>query len=449
MRVLRLLAVLLCLAAARPAGAEDPPPIPSGLAGEALQKEAKRWLADLQAASFTDRERARRGLKRYASQLQDLLESALEDPDPEVRRTCQELLEQAGVLSRTDAANDDDVPVGDFAALSQVTWRIDGMSAADAFARFGEAHGGVFVLPSTHAARKVSVDVDGAPYFTALAELLRAADLEMRHPFDRGGKATLEARVVDQGEPAPPVPWTAVGPIQVRVTEVVTKRLLGTHAPPSFVLKLDIWWAPAVQVNQLSMPRIVKAEDAAGRAYVAPSAASTTYGLGAGTYARTVDVALRPQGTTVGDRLASAELDLRLQMRHDPATVTLDDASTLPADRQWEGVDEDAPEKEGLITFRSLECQPKGSTNWVAEIVAHLSGDLPQQTAQVTLVGADGERHAMHVGGGRTQSADGTLHLTARAWQAGKERPTSLALTWFRRQERGKLRFTLKDVPLK
>ena len=93
----------------------------------------------------------------------------------------------------------------------------------------------------------------------------------MPKAFDRAGVGKL----VPAGD-GPVAPWTAVGPLQVEVTEVTATRPLDSKALPRYVLNLRVQWIPIVQIAQYQTPQLQRAVDAKDDMFVAGPAMSPT-----------------------------------------------------------------------------------------------------------------------------------------------------------------------------
>ena len=80
---------------------------------------------------------------------------------------------------------------------------------------------------------------------------------------------------------------------------------------------------------------------------------------------------------------------------------------------------------------------------WTSRAPASLRDRLPH------VVEKDGRASMLGVYGGRSRAADGTVRIRARAWRGNRGPPPAIRVSWHRREERGSLRFRLKDIPLR
>ena len=415
-----------------PLGAEDEAP--------QLERQVAQWIADLRSDDFAVRDAARKRLKAVAHQARKWLAPALDDPDPEVRRTVRALLGPARIPTPTP------VQIGDFSRLLSVGFDYEDKTAADALADFGRRFGGSFDVPESHAKKRVTVKAENVPYFEGLRTLLVAAELHMAAAFDRAGVAQL---VAARPGVADAVPAVAAGPLWVRVIGRQTTVRFG-HPPPAphYALNLDVWWPPGIQVNQIRSLRVEVARDEKGRPFTSPGR-GMTYGLGQGMFSRTLDVALHPKEAEHGDKLAVLEITVPMRLRHGREVRSTTRTDALPVVLGSKGEPVEKLVADGSVAFRSLATQEGRTRTWIAEVAARLSEDVSRQSAQVSLETASGRHVAMYLATGRSESADGTLHLTARAYNAGEERPKRIALQWFRHEEDGSVRIRFEDIALK
>ncbi len=431
--LLFLLACALSAPVRIPDARADEPQIPPALQGEALRTHVKQWIEDLRSDSFATRQTARHGLQRYGTKARDLLEAVADDEDPEVRRTVRLLL--GGEPTKTAP-----VAPGDLAAIGRVT-----LPASDATLKdLGRQFGGRFEMPDDWTPPESGGEIENEPYFEALRMLLKRADLSMKGPFDGAG----HARLVHRDAEAVVVPQAAAGPVLVRVTEVTSTRALTSTAKPHYSLTLDVWWVPSVAVSQLSTPTVTAAEDTAGNAFRATTKGRVTYGVSPMQSSRSVNVTFQPTTDVFHEKLAKLVVKFPMRIRHVAHTVRFDDIEKLPRCRTKDGKDVE-PGTEGSVELRSFEPVENQTGSWVVELVAVLPKQLARTTAQIFVRWAGGREQRLHVMGGRSHSADGTLNLTGRAYGAGIGKPEAIWVTWFDRESDGELEVVLKDVPLR
>jgi hypothetical protein len=421
----------LCLAAAR---ADEPPA--SGGDPRAL---VLRALEDLRAADFEVRERARRALEAHAASAADLLEARRDDPDPEVRRTVRLLL--AGLGREPVAPEPAPRSLSDVGVVTLALRAPPG----EVLRRIGEPHGARFAdAAELLAGPPIEVALERVPFFAAVAQVLEAAGLSARDPFDPAGRLVLEPR--GDGER---VPEAAAGPLLVRVREVTSTRGLGPEGKRRYALELEILWTPAVHLVTYRTPTGVAGEDPAGRRFTGPGGAAnvTVYGVGVGQRRREVTLPLDPEDPAAEERLAALRFDLPVRLRHDRREVRFVLAGDLPRTLGETGApaEEDAP---GSVTLRRVH-QPDGARGpWVVEASAVFPGETARQSLEAVLETAAGEhRHA--TAGGRSESADGRVDLVGRAYGWSDGPPVAVRVSWFTREEEGTLPFALADVPLR
>ena len=145
-------------------------------------------------------------------------------------------------------------------------------------------------------------------------------------------------------------------------------------------------------------------------------------------------IAVRHAGDVVGDTPRK------------PCFIHAVDAGTpLPCAVDAEG----APAEPDAAVLRVLTLgeERPGSGSWLAEAVVRLP-DGKASTAGLLLVDATGRAVRMHVAAGRVASADGSLHVTGRAWRV-EGPPTGIGLAWFDHEDAATLRVAFEDVPLR
>ncbi len=423
---------------------DDPPPGPGApeeaLGGEALERQVERWIAQLRSDRFEEREAARAGLKAHGLKARAALERAADDPDPEVRRTIQALLEAAPRPGATTLARG-----GDFERLGLISVRYEGCAAREALADLGTRIGARFEVSPGLGETPVRVVRDEAPPFDVLHEILAQAGLWMPRGFADDGSVALEA-----GRPAEPPPRVAAGPIEVRLGEVSVARTLGVAPVRRYALTFEVRWIPLVRLQQYESLRLEVARDAEGRAWTSGLGArgTTTYGVGRGEMARQVTLALSPASEVGPERLAVLQVVLPLRLRHGVVSVQVDDVDALPQARDARGAPV-APGAAGSVVFQSLTQPRESPGQWVAELRARLAEGVEQDSLEPFALAADGAPVRMLVYGGRSRSADGTLHLTARSVGPGAQRPAALGARWLTREDQGTLRLRFEDIPLR
>lgn len=441
-RVLPLFLLLLLLAPPlAPLSADED--TSEELTGEALRDQVKRWIEELRSDTYAVREAARKGLKSHGPKARDLLEAAKDDEDPEVRRTIRTLL-------AADVRPPIRMPVqlvgGRIGQMGLVTLEKREWTVQEAFEALARQIGASFEVPERVRAKPVSIEAQDEPCFAVLRRLLAAVGLRMPRPFDAGGAAKL---VLADGSPVPP--WAAAGPLLVEVTEVSATVTLNARTMPKYALKLSVWWAPSVHVAQYEAPRVEVARDARGRSFKGGPSSSriSRFGVGQSTRSATMLLHVEPTTAEAGLKLDVLEILLPLAaLQHDAVRVSLLDTGRLPIclDPQGEVAEPGADE---TVQFKSLEKSDDGRGYWIADVAATLVDDVAQRTVQAFHVIDDGRLERLWIYGGRSRAADGTVRLTARAHRVGLERPKGLVVKWFRREEAGRLRFRLADVPLR
>lgn len=416
---------------------------PAALAGEALRKRVERWIGELRSDEFEVREAARAGLRQHGSAARDLLEAAKDDEDPEVRRTVRALLSDT---RGNPARPSNPVQAGEIDTLGLVTLVLDDVPLEAALAEVGRQMGARFDVPADAKARRVSHTAKAQPCFAALRAVLEAGGVRMAKTFGATGRVALS-----EADDTPVPPWAAAGPLLVEIVEVSATRALDAVRPPRYALKLRVQWAPLVQVAQYELPRVEAARDEHGAEFkpTAGSRRSVRYGVGQSTRSATVQVHLEPSGSKPAETIATLTVELPIAgLQHDVTRVVLDDASRIPVCLGPDGAEAEPGTNES-VRFHALDKSDDGRSQWVADLSATLLDPVPQRTVQVFMKDAQGRRERLPIYGGRSRSADGTVRLTARAWRSGTAKPAGLVVSWFRREEAGRLRFEFADVPLR
>jgi len=436
--MLRPVFVILCLLAALPAHAEDEP-APEAPAG--VVAEVTAWVKELRSEDFEVREAARRNLLARGLEAREVLEAAQDDPDPEVRRTVR------AVLARAPATNPvDRVRPGDFRGIGRLTVQVKDRPLSEVVERLDEALCAHIEPPEAWLARPVTIDLVDTPCYDILAAIEALTSTRAQQPFDSAGRMLL---VAHDGK-VDAAPRAATGPMQLTVLEVAATRSFGVEAPPRYALKLQLEWAPFVQVQQYERPSIEVARDPTGKRFQ-PSAAmqgTASYGIGTSTKHHTTTVYLEPADTDCQERLGALELRVPMRLRYDVATVVFDDLDRLPVCRGPDGKPRE-PGTDESVQLHGVEQADAGRGPWVVDFTATLLAPGAQQTLEAFLVDADGALQRVGVYGGRSIAADGTMRITGRAYRGATGRPKGLRVGWFRREEEGTLRFRLEDVPLR
>jgi len=420
-----VLALLLALSTVS-AGDEEP-----RTEGE-IRAFVARCLRDLRSSEFDVRERARQGLETYGERARDLLLSAREDADPEVRRTVRLLLDRAGAPLAAPPSPPENLDV-----LGRV--RLEATGGVEVVLRaLGSPYGARFVLPAEYdAPAPLEVKLVDVPFFAALERVAGDAGLVGHQPFDAAGSMVLGVK--PEGEPAP---WAAAGPMRIRVAEVTSVRTLEPPGGRRYVLSLDLHWTPSVQLVTYRLPGEIAAVDAEGRRFRAGAGMhrNTTYGVGTNSRFARLSLHLEPEDEGAAERLSRLAFVLAIRLRYDRGEVTFEalDALELPVAK---GDDE-------RVTLHGVTPPEEGRGPWVVDVTARLNGDVALNSLSVLLDRADGTARAASAGS-RFPSADGRVALSARAYGRWEEPPVAVRVAWFRQEEEGELAFELKDVPLR
>ncbi|MFV1958821.1 MAG: hypothetical protein ACC662_05340 [Planctomycetota bacterium] len=399
------------------------------------------WLDDLSSDAFKVREAARRGLEKWGGEARDLLEGRRDDPDPEVRRTVRRLLVRLG---RPRVAGPSSIR--DFSDLGLVRLHAEDTLRALLLA-VARSQGARIEVPAGKGDAATRIDLDGVPFFDAVAKLAGEAGLAPVGAFDAAGRLRLE-----DASTQPRVPWAGAGPMRVRVAEVTATRVLAPEPERRYVVAFDLDWSPAVQLVSYRTPRILLARDVGGHGFRAGAAlrTNTTWGVSSGALAARMTIPLEPEGKETTERLAELSFELPVRLRHDRRQVrfVVGRNRTLPETRVVAGREGLSPGGEGSVTLRSVGRPDGGRGPWVVELSARLGGGAAAQSLQVLLEGADGTLHRSY-GGSRFPAADGQIELTARTYGRWAEAPVAVRVYWFGAESEGSFVFRLKGVPLR
>jgi hypothetical protein len=437
--------VLMCAGLCPGAQAEDEP------AGSPdVRARVQQWLEDLRSEEYPVRDAARAGLEREGLQARDLLEARKDDPDLEVRATIRALL--ARPAPNTDVRQDPAAAATDIGRVSGV---VPAGTFLDRLEAFGVPFGAVFEWPAlTSPDKSLPPTAVRGPWFEVLQLLLAEGGLMLSDPFTADGIAKPRAAA---GRTA--VPQATVGPFLLRVSEVTVTHSLAEERPDQYGLGIQLWWAPQVQVTSFTAPQLVEAKDPEGRAF-RPSITRrgmTTHGVS--TMRKHHDVVLSVVGAA-GHQPVIGKLAVssRIRFRHGHRVVRFDDVATLPQTRDAQGTLVDpvaaaASTKEarhGHVTLQALQKQGEAPRfQWVVHLRTRFARDLPRRSAWMRLTWSDGSVQRLHVMGGRSESADGSLELTARAYPKGDNQPTAVELIWYEKESEQEYHFTLPNVPLR
>jgi hypothetical protein len=440
MPTLRWLFPLLLLLPSASLFAGDEPGTP--LTEAEVRERVPGWIEELRSPSFEVRERARAALEAHAARAEDLLQKHRDDTDPEVRRTVCVILDGLGREAAEPLADP-----GDLKALGRVSLSAEG-KAADLFRILGEGQGARFVLPTPEPEDAIVLAFTDVPFFTGIAQLAAVFGLDASGTFDAAGTLVLRPLVADPESAE--TPEASNGAFRVRLAEVTATRTLGGAGQRRYQLALDLDWAPSVQLVSYGTPTNLLARTAADARY-RPGAAmrsNTTYGVGTGQRRARLTLHLDPPETgEAEEHLEALSFRLPLRLRRDPRRLRLDAALERPLTL---GVDGQTAESgsPGSFTLEELD-QPDGEQGpWVAYVVARLPGETARRSVQAYLEAADGTLRPT-VAGARTQSADGVLRLTLRAYGRWEDPPVAVHVEWFGTEEEGALDFALVGVPLR
>lgn len=438
-----LFAFLLLLLPALSAHAEEEvpkPPLPKGAKAE-IQAQVAGWLKDLRSESYQVREGARRMLLAKGLQARDLLEAAKDDPDPEVRRTVRAVLARAPAQAAAVQ-----VRPGNFRGIGRLTIHAKNEPLASVLQRVERVVGGRIEPPKALLVKAVTLDLVDKPCYDVIAALATLTATRVSQPFDRSGRMQL----VEADGTWKPAPRGAAGPMQITLLEVAATRSFGLQAPPRYALKLRLEWAPFVQVQQYERPTVEVARDPDGKRFrPSPAMARTaSYGVGTTVKHHTTTVHIEPAEAGCKEQLGALEVTVPMRLRHGLAAVEVNDLAQLPV---CLGPDGKAakPGTNESVQVHDISRAEGSRGQWVVDFTATLTDEGAQRTLEAFLIEPDGALRRVSVYGGRSIGADGTVRITARAYRGRAGRPKGLKVTWFRREEQGRLRFRLEDIPLR
>ncbi|MCB9900141.1 MAG: hypothetical protein H6826_02215 [Planctomycetes bacterium] len=410
-------------------------------AGEPSAADVRRWIEELASRSYAVRETARRQLAEHLDAVRPRLEALREHPDAEVRRAIEALL--AGGEPRTRPTESEDGGSGVDASTLGAFDRAKGVEGAaarlDAIVR---SVGAQVSWPGQVPETAAPTTDDDLPFWSLLDRLAAVGEARPAESFDTLGLLRLARAMPDAG----PVPTVDVGLFRARIVEVTRTRVLGspqTGVPASLTVQLA--WAPALEVRQLTSPRLVEAHDEDGHAWKAAQRGITRMGLSSASGSARIPLVIEPDGDHDGAHLKTLALELPLTVRHGRRELLIDAGTPLPCAVDAEG----APAEPDAAVLRVLTLgeERPGSGSWLAEAVVRLP-DGKASTAGLLLVDATGRAVRMHVAAGRVASADGSLHVTGRAWRV-EGPPTGIGLAWFDHEDAATLRVAFEDVPLR
>lgn len=454
LRCLWALAALggLCGPARGSLGADEPPlpgapPVPPdapaqapeapGGAPPAWAEQVEGWVRDLASERYEVRERAREQLEAQGTRAPEVLRAHADDPDPEVRRTVRALLARLEKVAEAVPA-----PAQDLAGIGCVQVRGEGLPLGRVLEELGVALGGQLQVPSDRLGTRLErlPALESEPAFAAIERVAAAAGLVAPEPFDGMGQLVLRA--------APPgaqaSPSGTAGPVRVRATRVEAARPLGVEGPVTHGLTLELQLAPAVQLVTYRAPRVLRAEDGAGRAWkaLAGSDANTTYGVGGDTRRVETRITLERADPDAAERLARLDLLLELRLRSERREAVFEGLDGLPRSQSLPGAEvvlEEAAPAEGR------------SDSWSLTVACRLDSEVARASVDVWVDLSDGTRRRMLAMGGRSSSsADGRLRLVGRIHGLREgTRPRAARVTWYAREVQGELAVTLADVPLR
>ena len=430
-----LIAVLLVLLPASLRAEDEPAASPAD-----LRKRVVAWLEDLSSDSFRVREAARAGLQREGLRARDLLEAAAQHDDPEVRRTVEAILARGPQVKREPVA---DVAPGDFDGLGRLDLDLQDVPLRTALDDLGAQMGGHVRWTPKGEGPRITLKARGLPCFEALARVLAEAKLHMPKPFDAEGNG----HPLEIGR-LPHVPWAAAGPLRVRLQEITATRSFEKEAPPRYLVRLRLDWAPFVQLVQYETPRITSVVDPDGKPFLPTPTMSRSVrrGVSARSRSATLDLHLMPGKQPTKPTIGVLEFTLPLTLRYDVAEVALADLTKIPLTVGADGKPRPA-DQDGAVTFHSFDEQEHGQ--WILDYGARLDGDVAQRSVQAYVREAKGGVTQMYVAGGRSRSADGNVRVTARAYRRNQPAPAGLVVRWFQREEPGEVRFRLEQIPLR
>ena len=365
-RVLRIvvaLALVASCAATRPAVAGDPPGSPA--AQEAMKREVDKLLVEIASDRFEVREAARQRLSAIARSAREALEARKDDPDPEIRRTVASLLERLG---QPDTPPPTTTSL-DLSSLGLVTLEAEG-ALGDVMKGWDAACGGRMKLPAGSETSTVKFSVRGRPYFEALDALLLQANVGVGEGLDESGQGYAVTRPAEGS-----IPTAYAGAFRFDVESVSATRTFRGTASRRYALTLRALWSPDVQVVSYSPPTLVKATDAAGKAYRAIDPGNVVYGA-SGRRAASVQMAIDPEEGASVEQVATLEARWKFRIRHGRQEARFDDLAKLkfPAVRELPP----RPGEKGrgtTVTLESLGSDPDRHA-WTVGVV--FAGPRPQ-----------------------------------------------------------------------
>ena len=188
----------------------------------------------------------------------------------------------------------------------------------------------------------------------------------------------------------------------------------------------------------LRSPKIESARDPDGKAYQPTAAMNRTVNYGISTSRRHHAFTLHVSPTSQDAKPTLAVLEVRMAMtlRYDPIRVRFDAEGEYPKS------------KDG-VTLHGVEAVEGSKGQYVVDFSAKLPDDVADRSLVAHVVEKDGRASMLGVYGGRSRAADGTVRIRARAWRGNRGPPPAIRVSWHRREERGSLRFRLKDIPLR
>lgn len=418
------------LGAGPPSEAPAPPPEQPA----ALAEQVRGWVRDLASERYEVRERAREALEAQGTRAPEVLREHADAADPEVRRTVRALLARLGTVAEAVPA-----VAQDLSGMGLVDLRADGLPLRRVLRELGAALGGSLTAPEDALDRPVTLALAAQPAFEAVERLAEAAGLDAAGPFDGSSTLALGASPGALGVS----PRGCAGPLRVRATRVESSRPLGVEGAVTHGLLLELQLAPAVQLVTYRPPRVLRAEDAAGRRWRAvPGAdASTTYGVGGDTRRVEARVTLERAEPEAEERLARLDLQLELRLRHDLQQVLFEALDGLPRPQERGGSE---------VVLESLGPAEGRKDAWAVEVSCRLDSEVARASVDVWVEWADGGRRRMQALGGRSSSsADGRLRLVGRVHGGGEAPPRAVRVTWYAREVQGELPVSLLDVPLR
>lgn len=417
-----------------PSGEEAPDAAPGAA-------EVTQWIEELAARSYAVRENARRQLADHLDAVRPRLEALREHPDAEVRRAIETLLASGG--ARPQAVETEESGAGLDASTLGAFERASGVAGAaarlDAIVR---SVGAQVAWPGQAPDVAAPATEDALPFWSLVDRLAAAGEARPAESFDTLGLLRLSRALPGAGD----APTADVGLFRARIVEVTRTRVLGspqTGVPASLTVQLA--WAPAIEVRQLTSPRLVEALDDEGHAWKAAQRGITRMGLSSASGSARIPLVIEPDGDHDGARLETLALELPLTVRHGRRELLVDADTPLPCAVDAAG----APAQDDAAVLRVLTLgeERPGSGSWLAEAVVRLP-EGRAATAGLLLVDATGRAVRMHVAAGRVASADGSLHVTGRAWRVDGP-PSRIGLAWFDHEDAATLRVAFENVPLR